>query len=360
MWEKTSPPLNDQIEVSVIGPGFGEAIVVHFGSGRWVTFDSCVDQDGNCASLSYLRAIGVQPEQVQFTIATHWHQDHIRGLPQLVAWASKAQFWCPTAFGHEDFLRFASAYSEADISMLGAPTSELAQVFEILGERGSKPRFAHQDTIIYADDTATLQIFALSPVQSRIQQFLKHVASLIPELRQSRIRVGALHPNLVSLAVRLVFESDAVILGADLQEHPHAGWTEILDACQCLRGPKATLFKIPHHGSENAHLDRQWSELLVAQPASVLTPYNRGSRKLPTDEDIRRIMQYSTQAYSTARMTSVAPRRLDRSVERSLQEGNIKLRSSEIKMGHVQFRKKLSSPGSIWHTTLFGNAIQLR
>jgi Metallo-beta-lactamase superfamily len=360
VWEKASLPPSDQLEVSVIGPGFGEAIVIHFGDGRWATVDSCVDQDGNCASLEYLKAIGVKSNQVEFVIATHWHQDHIRGLPKLLEWASGAQFWCPSVFADDDFLKFASAYSEADISRLGAPTSDLAQVFDLLDKRGSPPRHAHQDTVIYSSPTASIQIFALSPVQSRIRQFLKHIASLIPKFKQPRLRVGNLHPNLVSLAVRLVVGGDAVILGADLQEQPYQGWTELLNTSQCLHGPKATLFKIPHHGSQNAHLDRQWSDLLVQSPSAVLTPYNRGSQKLPTEQDVRRIVSLSPSAFSTARTTSVAPRRLDRAVERSLDEGGIKLRSSEIKIGHVQCRKKINDATAPWQTLLLGNAIRLR
>lgn len=360
MWEKTSLPLSDQLEVSVLGPGFGEAIVIHFGDGRWATVDSCVDQDGKCAPLEYLKAIGVKSEQVEFVIATHWHQDHIRGLPQLLEWTSKAQFWCPSVFAADDFLEFASAYAEADISLLGAPTSDLAQVFDLLEKRGSSPRHAHQDTVIYSNPAVGIQILALSPVQSRMRQFLRQVASLIPKFKQPRLRVGNLHPNLVSLVVRLVVGGDAIILGADLQELPHQGWTELLNTSQCLHGPKATLFKIPHHGSQNAHLDRQWSDLFVQSPSAVLTPYNRGSQKLPTEQDVERIVGFSSSAFSTARATSVAPRRLDRAVERSLEEGGIKLRSSEIKMGHVQFRKKINAATEPWQTVLLGNAVRLR
>jgi Metallo-beta-lactamase superfamily len=166
--------------------------------GRCATVDSCIDLDGKCAPLEYLKSIGVKPEQIEFVIATHWHQDHIRGLPMLVKWASKAQFWCPSVFAHDDFLKFASAYAEADISTLGAPCSDLAAVFELLDQRDSRPRFAHQDTVIFSNASSTIQIFALSPVQSRIQQFLQRVASLIPKFRQPRIRVGSRRSHFTS------------------------------------------------------------------------------------------------------------------------------------------------------------------
>jgi hypothetical protein len=360
VWQKTTSPASDDLEVSILGPGFGEAVVIHFGNGQWATVDACVDSDGKCAPLEYLRFIGVDADQIRFVVATHWHDDHIRGLPSLLRWAQSATFWCPSVFAAPDFLDFASAYAEEDISSLGAPCSDLAEIFQILDDRSALPKFAHQDTVIFSDPTTAIQIFALSPVQSRVHQFLKRIASLVPRLKQPRIRVTDLNPNLVSLVVRFVIGPDAAILGADLQERPHTGWTELLDSSQCLTGSKASIFKIPHHGSHNAYLDRQWTELLTEEPHVVLTPYNRGSQKLPTAADVDRIVGLSPDAYSSARLNSVAPKRFDRAVEKSLEEGNIRLRSSEIKMGHVQFRKKINDTSATWAAALFGNAIRLR
>jgi hypothetical protein len=264
VWQKTTLPAKDDLEVSVLGPGFGEAIVIHFGDGQWATIDSCVDSDGKCAPLEYFKSIGVSADQVKFVIATHWHDDHIRGMPSLLRWARLAAFWCPSVFASPDFLDFAAAYAEEDISALGAPCSDLAEIFDILQDRNALPKFAQQDTVIFSDSTTAVQIFALSPLQSRTHQFLTLIASLVPSLKQPRIRVADLHPNLVSLVVRLVIGPDAAIFGADLQERPHNGWTELLNTSQCISGSKASLFKIPHHGSQNAHLDRQWTQMLSA------------------------------------------------------------------------------------------------
>jgi hypothetical protein len=99
--------------------------------------------------------------------------------------------------------------------------------------------------------------------------------------------------------------------------------------------------------------------MLTPDPHLVLTPYNRGSQVLPTNSDVQRIRGHSPHAYSSARVGSVAPKRFDRAIEKSLEEGNIKLRSSEIKMGHVRFRKNIKNAASGWTTALFGNAIRL-
>ncbi|WP_373507633.1 hypothetical protein [Thiocapsa sp.] len=37
------PPSPDEIEVSILGPGFGECVLIHPGAGRWLIIDSCID-----------------------------------------------------------------------------------------------------------------------------------------------------------------------------------------------------------------------------------------------------------------------------------------------------------------------------
>jgi hypothetical protein len=159
--------------------------------------------------------------------------------------------------------------------------------------------------------------------------------------------------------LRVVFGDDAVLLGADLQEIPHNGWSEIIDHSRVLNGPRASLFKIPHHGSENAHHDDQWLKLCNA-PTAVLTPYHLGANMLPRQSDVDRILKHTDKAFSAARTSSIASRKLDPGVARSLAEANIRIRTSEIKMGHVQLRRKRSAAVGDWTVEMYGNAVHLR
>jgi len=36
-------PAKDEIDVVVVGPGFGESILLHIGDGDWIVVDSCLD-----------------------------------------------------------------------------------------------------------------------------------------------------------------------------------------------------------------------------------------------------------------------------------------------------------------------------
>jgi len=62
------PPAADEIEVTLFGPGYGEAIAVHLGEGVWLLVDSCVDPDSKApASGTYLEGFGVDPSQVRLS-----------------------------------------------------------------------------------------------------------------------------------------------------------------------------------------------------------------------------------------------------------------------------------------------------
>ena len=72
-------PSPDEIEVTLFGPGYGEAIAVHLGEGTWLLVDSCIDPVSRApASGTYLEQIGVSVNQVLAIVASHWHDDHVR------------------------------------------------------------------------------------------------------------------------------------------------------------------------------------------------------------------------------------------------------------------------------------------
>ena len=78
-------PNSDEIEITVFGPGYGECIVIHIGSNKWIIIDSCLDDDGEPAALSYLKSLDVQVHKdVVSVMVTHWHDDHIKGLSRII------------------------------------------------------------------------------------------------------------------------------------------------------------------------------------------------------------------------------------------------------------------------------------
>ncbi len=93
MIEYGAPPAVNEIEVTLFGPGYGEAIAIHLGEGSWLLVDSCIDPYSNePASGIYLEKIGVAADQVCAIVSSHWHDDHVRGISRLAARHPDADF----------------------------------------------------------------------------------------------------------------------------------------------------------------------------------------------------------------------------------------------------------------------------
>lgn len=98
-----TPPAQNEIEVTLFGPGYGEAIAVHLGEGAWMMVDSCIDPDSKGpASGTYLEQIGVDASQVRAIVASHWHDDHVRGISKLAAKYPVADFVLSTVLNSKE------------------------------------------------------------------------------------------------------------------------------------------------------------------------------------------------------------------------------------------------------------------
>ena len=84
----------ESVEMVVFGPGIGESIVIHLGNNEWIIIDSCIFSGEDVpAPLLYLRHIGVDASSaVKRVLATHWHDDHIRGLGAVLCECQQARF----------------------------------------------------------------------------------------------------------------------------------------------------------------------------------------------------------------------------------------------------------------------------
>ena len=71
------------------------------------------DNRGNGPFLTYLRQLHIDPATaVRQVIATHWHDDHIRGMGRVVAACEAAEFVCSAALRQDEFLTLVAAYRQ--------------------------------------------------------------------------------------------------------------------------------------------------------------------------------------------------------------------------------------------------------
>ena len=345
------PPRNDEVELTLIGPGYGESVVLHVGGGAWILVDSCGRSD-TPAALDYLRAIGVDPSQaVAMIVATHWHDDHIRGLARMVEVCAKASFCCASVLCEKEFLTIIHALEGRHYASCGSGVSEIHQVFSVLAKISSTPTFAVANRDIFAKGTCRIR--ALSPDDQTFLRFIQSLRNLIPNVGQSETRIQGLSPNEASVVLRVEISDVAVLLGSDLEK---GGWLKILQ--DKTRVPDtSSVFKVPHHGAESADEPGVWNQLLDPDPVALLAPWRLAGRTLPSDSDVRRITARTSHAYATARADESRPARRTSMVERTIKESGIRLRRTPAP-GAVRLRRRLGS-GAGWQVRMFGSACHL-
>jgi len=367
--EEDAPPLPDELEVSVFGPGFGECILCHLGAGEWLIVDSCIDQQSRTnPALRYLEVLGVNPAAaVKVIVATHWHVDHVRGLADVVQRCENAQFFCSPAFGEDEALVFIGAHAPGTYR---AGPREFYEVLTILDRRfpsGHVPaitpiRWAgHEKRLHHRPAAGALEaeVVALSPSDAAVTLAKRAFRELIPSVGDAPRHAVWRGPNHNAVVLWVRVGGAVAILGADLEEenHPQLGWTAIVNS---FTREQAGTLKVPHHGSENGHHAGIWTDLLESAPIAVLTPFALGNVDLPTPADRRRIGALAGSAYITANQARYSPRRVDPVVDQTMAEATAAQHELYRRMGHVRLRRDGSTTGSGWRVDLFGSAELMR
>lgn len=325
--------------------------------------DSCIDDDsGEPAVVKYLRDIGVNPaEAVVIVLATHWHDDHVRGLAETVRTCVSSRFLCSSALRTPEFLALTQS------KVLGAERTtsgvrEFCDVLEILRDRKAAgkpnvgPGFVIENTII--DRSAHCDVTGLSPSSAALERAMAAIADMLPQPLRPHLRVRSPSSNEASIALWIKGTAGVALLGADLERQAtdDRGWGAIL-ALQPAADGQAKLIKVPHHGSASGHDKRMWEELLEVEPVALLTPWSRGARQIPTSTDRARILSLAPDSVIVGH-GAAKPESYDRAVERTLKEVAESRRVAKGRMGHARARCSPSDSRE-WRVELVRDAQRL-
>jgi beta-lactamase superfamily II metal-dependent hydrolase len=363
---RISQPERDEVEVSIFGPGKGESIAVHIGNGEWLIVDSCVDQRSKeIPVLRYLEGLGVDVSTaVRLVVGTHAHDDHIAGLASVFEACHSAQFVCSSASTKEEFVRHLQADKqvEAQYSLRQSTYKEYRQIFDVVKTRpnGKRLKFATAELPLYTRSESAqapaVTVTALSPSSEAIELAMRSLGDSVAKANGEK-RPGAIDPNELAVAIYVVVGETAVLLGADLVRGPDGcGWKAVLALENFTAAPLASVFKIPHHGSQNAHHDGVWTDLVSADVISLLAPYRQGRKPLPAPEDVERLKNLSKAVYCSANPKPPTPNMAVRKTAASLSGFASNVRTIGY-AGQVRARRK--HDGDEWTVTCLAPALQL-
>jgi hypothetical protein len=369
---KTQAPSSRQVEISVFGPGYGEAVLIHVGNGAWIVIDSCISpKTRRPAPLEYLESIGVPSESaIRLVIASHWHADHVRGLHQILSAAKSAKFSCAESLACNEFLALAKLYCMEPGKIPLGPEELyrcLTTVRERIDHSGNQLlRWAAPDRVLWQsgkDSAIKIRLTTLSPsdeMHSRtIQMMLNYIKAI--KLGYSEPRLLASCPNDVAVALLLEIEGRQILLGSDLEQEPNSavGWSAVL-AGESMKGSKCCAFKVAHHGSYSGHSDAVWDEHLETNALALITPFRHGSHRIPTDDDRARILARTDEAYISAdpNVFTRAPKKSKK--VQAIVGNTIRNRRLAIgSVGHIRWRAPIDDPTDRGLVELFDGALRL-
>ena len=173
---------------------------------------------------------------------------------------------------------------------------------------------------------------------------------MAPVEGQQPKRVAVADPNTLTCVIWLEAGPARILLGGDLELGPGAGcgWNAVLSS-PFRPAAEASVFKVPHHGSSNAHHPEVWENMLTKEPLALLTPYRLGRHELPTPTDRQRICGITDAAYITSGLKSPSQTAQAKKVAAQL-SGTARNVQQEGKAGHI--RARLVPGSSNWNVDL--------
>ena len=169
------PPSAEEIEITLFGGGVGECILIHAGKGIWYIVDSFLNKTtGNPIALDYLTHLGVDYKtQVKLIAATHWHDDHVKGISRILEDCENSCFVGSMATNKEEFLSVV-AKDEAETANLKAMPSGISEFYACFNLLAKKPQvrrrvWAIQDRDLPKEGFLT-EFYALSPSDTEISK----------------------------------------------------------------------------------------------------------------------------------------------------------------------------------------------
>jgi beta-lactamase superfamily II metal-dependent hydrolase len=371
MPDQFSPPADDELEVSVFGPGFGESVLIHVGEKIWIAIDSCKDSITNrSAPLVYLEKLGFDPSKdIRVVVASHWHDDHVKGLGELFNAASSAILCCSPVLTSKELLALAEIYSKPG-DKISKGAEELKKCITYAKERTQK--FGKQNLFNATPDRPIWQLTApklnakltsLSPSDQMNHKSIEFMVGYIKLLNQgiTEPRLNASYPNDVAVALLLEVNERQILLGSDLEENgdPLVGWSAVMSG-HVAPSSKSCTYKVAHHGSKSGHHAPVWNKILQPEPLAIMTPFRYGRHKIPTEADRLRILAITSNAYISADPNRITkPHKKTPKVHAILKQTVKNLRVTNGSVGHVRWRALINDPKDVGTIDLFDGALKL-
>ncbi len=333
------------IETILIGTGggYGESIVLHLGYNDWIVVDSCINPLTKVSlPLEYLESRGVDiAKDVKMIICSHWHDDHIQGISQLLDKCKNSIFSIAIANDRSKFLMFVGLdYNKIKNEATVCSTKELDKCLEIIASRKATVKQAVEDKVLLSNNNNGIkyEIISLSPSDYILDEFNNEISTLITEYGKSNKKIIYHKPNDKSVVILVKINEQRILLGSDLEvcDDERKGWKCIIKNCQTIDS-KSQVFKIAHHGSNTGYDKAIWDELVDENTIAKLSPWNR-CNKLPQRDMLEVFLNHTENLYITSipHISKGKPKKREKSISKAIARFNPTLQEVKYVKGIIK------------------------
>ncbi len=290
----------NELIVTVFYVGDGDCILLRFPDGTLGLVDS--NRTSWTPSCPAIPAIQQAGGRLDFVCLTHPHQDHYRGLFEVLSTAgiTVREFWHTLTDVHDVIRYFNKGYG-------GGPLDALSKRFY----EGANREFVELMNCVYADEEASkliirslseqkgldsrggVEILCLAPFDRDRTAFVKR---LLAALNQGR-RVAACTSNDVSAVLILRFGNAVVLLCGDA---PARVLKKVVADAATRKGAdwmRSHVVKVSHHGASDSQYDGLWDDLRTGlEEVAVISA---GSSAHPSSETLDALRESKRKVFKT-------------------------------------------------------------
>ncbi len=356
--------MSHNVKVVVLGRGTGESILVEYEENSWLVIDSFRHPKSNAPIAAwYLQSIGLKPyEVVKKIIITHFHQDHISGMKDLIERCDPTTpVYISQALTADEAIKYYITLDEAQSGDKVSGVSEITKILTYLHTNSRRPHPLKQDETIFRN--SDIDLIALSPSNYDIQEANLKFAKLLHETDKDAAPMAPReNPNNYCVVINLDLKNvgKSAIFGADLETntHPESGWNSVSTSVLSPTNGTVNFFKISHHGSITGYHQNFWSSKVELDALSVITTFEKSKSPLPTRACVQMYKQHTNKLFCTTepkylKADKVLPTKAAKIAQKK--SPNVVVKPLDLNLGYVLAEQTSSS----FEHVLYGSATQL-
>lgn len=287
------------IEISIFGANYGETIIISFGpkgGRRKYGLIDCFPLERKVDFNPIVKYLSERTEKLSFVIATHPHDDHIRGLAQVLeAYQDRVEFFGWWGGMDPDFqTRYFEKLQEINKNGL-IRAKQISALISTLKKRHIRLNVWHTSTDGKPDPFYSDEKFSMVAISPWFPEKASYNRGLLTRIdRFTKFKKDSCKPNQTSLGFLIKYDKARILLPGDMER---ANWKSVIEENPSIFDGGVHFVKIPHHGSDTGRHQDLWSgkrKLPLGtsrRTVAVTTRCENGATRLPTMKVLNEIKE---------------------------------------------------------------------